>query len=66
MRIEIFEHAVSEAPDANRAKKSGEEPQSASWANLPQMKTDEYAEPAFGLGEIVQKYDEQGIRMDPI
>src|SRR4051812_22621063 len=64
VRIEIFEHTATEPTEAKGAKKGGADERIASWANLPPVKTDEYAEPAFGLSDIVQKYDEQGIRTD--
>lgn len=71
VRVEIFEHAVSEAEDsAAKWTSNDSEPQKAvvgldaSWANVPKTKTESWNEQAFALGEIIPKYSPRGVRRD--
>ncbi len=73
VRVEVFEvdpatvpKPAAESDKSDKSDKKPATPKSAppSWAKPPSVKTDEYAEPAFGFGAFVEKYDAQGIRVD--
>lgn len=72
VRVEVFEvdpatvEKPAPEPEPATPGKKPAAPKSAppSWAKPPTLKTDEYAEPAFGFGAFVEKYDAQGIRVD--
>lgn len=71
VRVEVFEHGVSEVEvaasdwtsnDSEATKKAaGLEP---SWLNLPATRTDSWTEQAFGLAGIIPKYSPRGVRRD--
>ena len=71
VRVEVFEHAVSEAEgsaanwtsnDSDTSKNAaGAEP---SWKNVPATKTESWDEQAFALGGIIPKYSPRGVRRD--
>jgi hypothetical protein len=78
LRVEVFEvdpatlpkpatepdkSAKADAPKTDK-KPAASKSAAPSWAKPPTVKTDEYAEPAFGFGAFVEKYDAQGIRVD--
>ena len=71
VRVEIFEHSASEIDrpagewtvnDSDTAKDGAGT--AASWSNVPTVKTEEWAEPAFALAEILAKYSPRGVRRD--
>jgi len=70
VRVEVFEHAVSDTASANdwtsndsdtAKNKVGLE---ASWGNVPATKTESWNEPAFALADIISKYSPHGVRRD--
>jgi hypothetical protein len=70
VRVEVFEIDPATAPKPapeiteKSGKKAAAKSAPPSWAKPPSLKTDEYAERAFGFGAFVEKYDAQGIRVD--
>ncbi|MEP6670543.1 MAG: DUF1553 domain-containing protein [Chthoniobacter sp.] len=71
VRVEIFEHGVSEAEvsaanwtsnDSDTSKvAAGVE---ASWSNVPATRTESWNEQAFALADIISKYSPRGVRRD--
>lgn len=71
VRVEIFEHGVSEVevPATNWTSNDSEAQKAAagveaSWANVPATKTESWNEQAFGLEALIPKYSPRGVRRD--
>ena len=70
VRVEVFEHGVSETALAtdwtsndSETSKNTTGPE-ASWNNVPATKTESWDEPAFALADIISKYSPRGVRRD--
>lgn len=71
VRVEILEHGVKETdvigPDwsvNDSEKATGTAGFAASWNNPPDVKTETWTEPAFGLVELISKYSPRGVQRD--
>lgn len=71
VRVDLLEHGVKEAdvlaPDwsvNDSEKTTGTAGFAASWNNPPDIKTESWTEPAFGLVDLVSKYSPRGVRRE--
>src|SRR4051812_17983247 len=65
VQVEVFEFAPAAPAVASDNPIPPEEPGvEQNWANLPQLKTDEYTETTFAFGAIPAKYNGRGIKID--
>jgi hypothetical protein len=71
VRVDLLEHGVKEtdvvAPDwsvNDTDKATGAAGFAASWNNPPDVTTESWTEPAFGLVDLISKYSPRGVRRD--
>jgi len=69
--VEVFEHKVNDADaipgdwtnnDSDASKTNAGF--AAAWNNVPDVKTESWTEPAFGLVDLIPKYSPRGVRRD--